>query len=154
MANKDKWEPASFKLEQSKVRKRNIRSVMPLKWEEHCVECAMPACYTTCSLYNRRRDGDCARFVYGIVPDKQFKGCYNYGADIRFRKWGKLEASLAESFSIPFLYGHSISIHEWVPSIIKRFMHLMARKRDTERKLLFDEFILECYSPEKDTFPY
>jgi len=65
-----------------------------LFWEEHCVECSIPDCYTTCRLYVARKDQKCARFVYGIYPNDQVRGLLPYGADISFRRWAKLEAKL------------------------------------------------------------
>lgn len=65
-----------------------------LFWEEHCVECSIPECYTTCRLYVPRRDEKCARFVYGIAPNREVSGLLPYGADVSFRRWGKLEARL------------------------------------------------------------
>ena len=69
-----------------------ISAVALLLWEEHCLECAIPHCYTTCSLYVPRRDTKCARFTYGITPNPGARGLFGYGADITFRRWGKLEA--------------------------------------------------------------
>lgn len=63
-----------------------------LLWVEHCVECAVPYCYSSCPLYVERRDKKCARFAYGIYPNPNFSGLYSYGADITFRRWGKLES--------------------------------------------------------------
>src|SRR5262249_37941566 len=57
-----------------------------LYWCEHCVECAAPACYQTCDLYQPRRDGHCRRFQYGIY---QSPG----GAEVAFKKWAKLETT-------------------------------------------------------------
>lgn len=65
-----------------------------LFWEEHCVECSIPECYTTCRLYVARADQKCARFVYGIARNPGAGGLFNYGADVSFRRWGKLEAQL------------------------------------------------------------
>ena len=39
--------------------RKSITSFSILPWEEHCIECAMPACYTTCNLYEPRKDGKC-----------------------------------------------------------------------------------------------
>lgn len=63
-----------------------------LRWEEHCLECSPPACFRTCSLYSRRRDRMCARFENGIVANVGYEGPLDYGAEIEFRRWGKLEA--------------------------------------------------------------
>ena len=73
-------------------RDREISKAVPLFWREHCVECAIPECYSNCKLYVSRSDQKCARFVYGIFPNKKVKGLFNYGADICFRRWGKIEA--------------------------------------------------------------
>jgi FkbH-like protein len=63
-----------------------------LVWSEHCVECAAPACYTSCDLYDRRPDGRCRRFAFGIYRNHNFKSVRGYGAEIAFKKWAKLEA--------------------------------------------------------------
>ena len=64
-----------------------------LCWEEHCVECSVPHCYATCSLFVARPDKKCARFVYGIQPNVQARGLFGFGADIRFRRWAKLQTA-------------------------------------------------------------
>ncbi len=71
---------------------RAVRGAAVLMWEEHCVECAVPSCYRVCPLYMARGDGQCARFAYGIYPNRSVEGALVFGADIRFRRWGKLEA--------------------------------------------------------------
>lgn len=71
--------------------KYNIDGVSPLLWREHCIECAMPLCYSTCKIYSRRMDKRCLRFDNGIVPIIQDKFCYSF---ISFRKWAKLESVL------------------------------------------------------------
>jgi FkbH-like protein len=69
-----------------------IKSVSRLYWQEHCVECALPDCYSVCSLYSPRVDGNCKRFSFGISPDYRISGSQNFCADIHFKKWAKLEA--------------------------------------------------------------
>jgi FkbH-like protein len=71
---------------------RAVAAAGLLLWEEHCVECAVPVCYATCSLYVARKDGKCARFAYGVFANPQVQGLFPFGADIFFRRWGKLEA--------------------------------------------------------------
>ena len=61
-------------------------------WEEHCVECAPPDCYASCSLFVERSDKKCARFVSGIAPNPNVTGLEGLGFQIRFRRWAKLEA--------------------------------------------------------------
>lgn len=53
-------------------------------WEEHCVECGQPRCFSVCQKFSRGFDGKCARFRYGIVPQ-------NSGVWVSFKEWGKLE---------------------------------------------------------------
>ncbi len=71
---------------------RKIDKVLALNWEEHCVECAIPSCYESCSLYSKRDDMKCARFKYGIYPNASTNGLLEFGADISFKKWAKLES--------------------------------------------------------------
>ncbi len=65
-----------------------------LVWAEHCTECAMPSCYSTCSLYTPRRDLKCRRLAAGLElrhSDTKLGGRL-YLARATFRRWGKLEA--------------------------------------------------------------
>jgi FkbH-like protein len=71
-----------------------VDKTMLLYWMEHCVECAVPHCYQSCKHYIKRIDRQCARFAYGIQPNKEFSGQFNFGADICFLKWGKLQANI------------------------------------------------------------
>jgi FkbH-like protein len=71
----------------------SVRSTYLLSWNEHCIECAVPDCYALCPLYARRRDRKCARFKYGILPNPQYPGLFPFGAEIEFRRWGKLEST-------------------------------------------------------------
>lgn len=63
-----------------------------LAWAEHCVECAAPACYATCDLYTPTSSGKCRRFEDGVVANEQYATPDGPAAEIRFRRWGKLEA--------------------------------------------------------------
>lgn len=72
-------------------------------WEEHCVECAPPDCYASCSLFEKRADLKCARFAHGIVARPDVSGVEGQGYEIHFRRWAKLETKLPEcpkSFSL------------------------------------------------------
>lgn len=71
----------------------DIAAMSFLFWSEHCVECAAPACYTTCALYSPRDDGRCRRFAYGLARNTRFSGPRGYGAEVAFRRWGKLKAN-------------------------------------------------------------
>ena len=41
----------------------------------------------------RRRDRKCARFKNGISPNPKYPGLFPFGAEIEFRRWGKLEST-------------------------------------------------------------
>lgn len=71
----------------------SLEYVRTLYWDEHCLECSAPACYSTCPLYIRRPDGACRRFDYGIkvlerLPDTLWR------VRLKFRKWSKIEARI------------------------------------------------------------
>src|SRR5262245_6743619 len=74
----------------SALGRNDVRDVRLLYWREHCLECAPPDCYHSCPLFVSRRDRRCARFVYGIYPNRSMEGLSHFGAEIKFRKWGKL----------------------------------------------------------------
>lgn len=57
-------------------------------WGEHCTECAYPDCYTTCAFYKPRLDGNCRRFIDGVVPGRAGDTRTAY---VRFDRWAKIE---------------------------------------------------------------
>lgn len=61
-----------------------------LNWSEHCSECTMPSCFSTCGFYTPRPDFKCNRFKGGISFQQDRNKTI---LDITFKKWGKLEAS-------------------------------------------------------------
>ncbi len=70
-----------------------VVGVLPLFFLEHCVECAMPLCYSTCAMFEDRCDGRCRRFNFGeqriCFTDSRIDG-----ATVSFRKWGKMGACI------------------------------------------------------------
>src|SRR6266446_6745992 len=82
--------PASPKLNYQLV--QNIEGMSFLVWGEHCVECAAPACYASCDLYEPRIDSRCRRFAFGAYKNSAFPSARGYGVEVRFKKWAKLEA--------------------------------------------------------------
>jgi FkbH-like protein len=69
-----------------------IRGVSLAPWGEHCSECALPECYTSCDLYEARPDGRCRRFAQGIelVPDAPT--AHGYLVRVAFKRWAQLMA--------------------------------------------------------------
>ncbi len=160
-------EPRTLSARESPV-KRPVQSAMLLHWQEHCVECAAPDCYRSCSLYAARRDGKCARLVYGIVRNRSFCGLLRCGADLRFRRWAKLETHLTGRFlpvrwirwldRIDRLVTPTISRAANLASGIspQRRLNSMWRRcreevirRVGSRKIGCDRFLVECYSFER-----
>lgn len=70
-----------------------IESVRTIYWDEHCLECSAPACYSTCPLYVKRPDGACRRFDFGIYVMKPDKDTL-WRVRLKFRKWAKIEARI------------------------------------------------------------
>ena len=142
-----------------------IKGAMLLVWREHCAECAVPQCYAVCPLYVRRRDRKCARFVYGIVRNHCFSGPLAYGADIRFRRWGKLEAHLTGRYlglRQVILLGYIDRAVTAVANVAARalspidpyrringalsFCRSLLFNKLGRRGATFDGFAIECYS--------
>ncbi len=147
----------------------SIRGAMLLHWQDHCIECAVPYCYTHCSLYAPRKDRKCARFTYGIVRNRDFRGLLSCGADLRFRRWGKLEAILTGRyfplFGIRVLDKMDQAVTPMVSGLASLLSGINPKRRLNGALMLFrqflldhigmrgvafDEFVVECYSFEQD----
>ena len=71
----------------------NVKKVSSMVWAEHCIECAVPQCFSTCAKYRKRKDGKCRLFKNGINKIVG-EGLNGYSAEISFEGWSKLEATL------------------------------------------------------------
>jgi len=71
----------------------DVKEMSLLFWGEHCVECAAPACYQSCDLYQPRPDKRCRRFAFGAYKNRNFTSLRGYGVEVSFKKWAKIEAS-------------------------------------------------------------
>lgn len=78
----------------SNLQYSEVSETLLLYWREHCLECTPPECYNSCPLYEERTDRRCIRVKYGIYPNKNFSGLYNFGADVRFNRWAKLGTTI------------------------------------------------------------
>src|SRR5882762_1089160 len=70
----------------------DVAGIAFLHWGEHCVECAAPACYSSCDLYQPRSDARCRRFAFGAYKNPSFRSLRGYGVEVSFKKWAKIEA--------------------------------------------------------------
>jgi FkbH-like protein len=147
-----------------------VESVYLLQWGEHCLECSVPECYTQCSLYVPRRDKKCARFKGGIRPNQKYSGLYSYGAEIHFRRWGKLESTLgygavtpAEARWFDAVNRAAIRLIEPISSVLSGInptrslngAYAVGRERllgglTRCRSQVFDEFVLEFWNVTND----
>lgn len=83
----------------SRLNTADVTGVMLIQSEEHGAECVVPLCYETWRLYVARADNRCARFGNGITRNREASGLERYGADIRFRRWGKCEGELIRTMN-------------------------------------------------------
>ncbi len=140
-----------------------------LVWKEHCIECAVPDCYAVCPLFVARADNKCARFVYGIYANTRFSGLFDFGADVHFRRWGKLEARLVGGADSPRRLRQFTRLDRATLSVLSPIASGLARV-EPKRKLnglyrvvseraiaratrvrsgaaRFDDFVIEVYNP-------
>lgn len=167
-ANEELWlrERRLTKTVPSQLERDRVERTLLLHWQEHCIECAPPDCYSACPLYVRRADRKCARFVYGIQPSRAHGGLLDVGADVRFRRWGKLEAIVGGPALSPRAHRRAASADRALTSVARAFSSVdrnrrvgsalsLARDRllpkvPGPRDVDFDEFVLECHAPDDE----
>jgi FkbH-like protein len=74
-----------LKIRQSPAVMSSANRVSLLAWSEHCVECAVPHCYSTCDLYRPRADLKCRRFTFGIARNDDLRTWLPYAVEVDFR---------------------------------------------------------------------
>ena len=119
----------------------------------------------------------CSRFFYGISANSNFAGIFNYGADVRFKKWGKLQAELDFSTVNLKTMQRIDRIDRYLLSIISpiaRIWNALTRKRKVNMfinygkirtiiihflfsardrdSIQIDDFVLEAFSPQRLPF--
>jgi FkbH-like protein len=173
-ARDDIWrsELNSFPSHTSLLEREAVSRASLLHWEDHCLECAAPLCYSTCPLYSPRPDVRCARLAYGIYPNPCFIGLFDYGADVRFRRWGKIEAIMyGKTASIKLARGMDFINRAlacpsgpvfgripgtlgvlWRNNVAKCRNKLFSWFAPTPHDVFYDDFVLECFSPDPETF--
>jgi len=141
-----------------------------LYWEEHCLECAPPYCYNNCLLYSPKPDTSCARLVYGMQKNNRFSGIFNYGIQVTFKKWAKIESFYTPIFHSSF----QLKILDYLNKLFIKaavLIHLLSFKNNNKsfsvlaglrKKILInrahrkgkepDSFFMECYFPGRTSF--
>jgi FkbH-like protein len=184
-AQTDVWELEShiLPLGNSRLDSEDVRRAYLLHWEDHCLECSAPLCFSSCSLHVARPDKRCARFFYGIYPNPNFKGFFDFGADIRFRRWGKVETIVhGKVASIRFqrlmdrinrlvTYSpHGVSgSHQprksarssngsievfWKSALAKVRNKCFSWFAPAHENVNLDDFVFECFSPDQQSFRF
>ncbi len=154
-----------------------IAAMSLLFWGEHCIECAAPACFKTCDLYEPRSDGRCRRFIQGQVRNPSFASARGYGVEVAFKKWGKLESRgnarlmrLERVLGFERVLGSVLPILNRVGPMLasvthdERWRDVTLRAADrlirwlhrgvgkvSGRLLKPDAFVLEIYNPQAET---
>lgn len=122
----------------------NVTKIVPLLWREHCMECAMPLCYSTCPLYEKRMDGRCARFAKGITPIT-FDGLSVKGARIEFRRWAKLQSFLPRELSAIDICKYEKLIHRYgaIEHAVRRLCQWSKHYRIAQMTVAFIERLIK-----------
>lgn len=170
----DKKSDTGAKIPQMDIRKgipidvNAIEYVRTIYWDEHCLECSAPVCYTTCPKYNPRRDKLCKRLAYGIKHERQ-ENMFLWKISVKFREWGKLEARINKgTWSVEELKRQDCK--DWVLTELFKIASRIASPTDysisrqwdglkrkkyasVEEKTLFaNDFLFQCYSYEEKTY--
>ena len=148
-----------------------IERIRTLYWDEHCLECSPPDCYGNCNYWQRRKDGSCVRFYYGIKRTTSIKGEYLWGAELKFRPWGKLEARINKGALSPKKIKrldqwdkYYTSLNNLLSAITmpifkdrkfsRRAEGIKRRKYSLyeSSKLIEDTFLLQCYAKDSEQY--
>ncbi len=141
-------------------------------WDEHCLECAPPQCYATCTKYLQREDTRCRRLSWGFVADRRHSGLFDYGVDCRFLPWAKIETRFSPAGRSPRAMRRLDRLHQGLvgtamtvsrllrpllPGYTPHNLLIRGRNRWLERHAAvpgegFDEFVLECVSAHQEPF--
>ena len=147
---------------------RDVSAMALIFWGEHCVECAAPACFSSCDLYQQRPDLRCRRFVWGMYRNAAVDSLRGYGTEISFKQWGKIEARgnaamlpakqvlrverLARTVA-PVINGLGRVMRRLTGNV--RYLHMSTSLRDRAGRWLHrrnngvqpDAFLVELYNP-------
>ncbi|MGH8685033.1 MAG: HAD-IIIC family phosphatase, partial [Nitrosospira sp.] len=105
---------------------QGVAKMSLLMWGEHCVECAAPGCFATCDLYQSRPDRRCRRLTYGMYRNRRFPSARGYGAEVTFKKWGKIEAR-----------GNTLMLPAGATLLAERVISLIAPLANTTGALMY-----------------
>lgn len=169
----DKYEPRRnqrvTRPQQIYVPFRNASRRAFLLWGEHCTECAAPACYQSCELYDPRPDRRCRRFESGVFANPDFPSAYGPAAEVVFKRWALLtargNANLLPARWVRFLEAlvgvvapltnaagrllgnvlRDIRFSYMTFALLERLNLILHKRR--RREIRPDAFVFECFNP-------
>lgn len=158
--------PAEVLAQFAESRRTTLRRTL-IPWGEHCTECVWPTCYSTCDLYEPRRDGGCRRFAEGMVRIDSPASLSTYILKITFKRWAKLWSSANITlFSLEQadrLERRDHQIANCIHAIPVQYLEAAAtRKRYAWKKRLIRRvsnsplptcMLVECFNPDSGAVP-
>ena len=109
-----------------------------LRWSEHCVECAAPACYDVCDLFVPSADSGCRRFLHGIQKTKRYASLRDWSHEIVFLPWGNLLAVIDRSLDT--FDGFLLQVHNPGPELITAVVDFRASGPNRPRLMWQEKF--------------
>jgi FkbH-like protein len=106
-----------------------LTGVSLLSWAEHCTECAAPACYASCDLYEARADKRCRRFEGGMSAARRVPNLQGFAVRVAFKRWAQLMARGRVRLVAP---GRA----RWLERLLHRLDLLVARIPDHDVRIL------------------
>jgi len=154
-------------LAQFKEYKEKFSHRSTILWGEHCTECNIPHCYSTCELYSPRIDSKCRLFINGSVLINYGEGANPYLLKISFKRWGKLWNKSITKDKINLYTDNNAVRVEKLNILIGRILQKIALKKlkvflikifgsvkkHSQRfripnKVNPTNFVVECYNPQ------
>lgn len=142
--------------------RRTVSKRTLIPWGEHCTECVLPTCYSSCELYSPRFDGGCQRFVAGMVRIDYPESLYSYILKISFKRWAKLwsvgNLRLFGLSDADRLEKRDLALSRYIHSLPDGMLKVkVTQKRYSWKKLVArrrsqsgdmpSRMLIECYNP-------
>lgn len=107
-----------------------------LRWGEHCVECAAPACYEACDLFIPSKSG-CRRFLHGIRKTDRYATLRDWSYEIVFLPWGNLLAVIGGPLAV--FDGFLLQVHNPGPETLTAVVDFHGAAGPDRRRLMWQE---------------
>jgi HAD superfamily phosphatase (TIGR01681 family) len=108
-----------------------------LRWSEHCVECAAPACYEACDLFLPSSESGCRRFLHGIRRTERYATLRDWSHEIVFLPWGNLRAVIGRPLAA--FDGFLLQVHNPGPEAVTAVVDFRGAPGPNRRRLMWQE---------------